>query len=166
VFSYKYLKKSASHADGSTGLGKGTEGKFSPEEQSAVDQAHVIVENNTYVSFNRAVMDKVVYYARVYTKPKLYDDTCVKLEDNTYGVIEKIVSIPGHDSLWAFIKLIRLSLLDGHWVTHIKNRASNTFDSLKLVKLISVSHKCIFIENLAESGRSFICEIPNRYERD
>ena len=111
VFSYKYLKKSASYADG-RGLGKATEGKLSLDERCAIDQANGIVEDDSYCMFNRAVKDNVVFYARVYTKPKLYDDTCVKLEDKTYGVIEKIIALPGYDNLWAFIKPLRLSRSD------------------------------------------------------
>lgn len=160
TFAFAPLKLSKKFGD-TTALGTEVVENSTTEEEKAFLNAMMPLNNGKISYFNRVVRNNVVYYSKAYKKPKKFNDTCVSLSSNGYGIIEKLV-IHGTDTLWALVRPLRISL-SGHLAPHIKTCAANMYDPLIVLPFDSIHKKCVLI-NL-ETG-TYVCDIPNIYEKD
>jgi len=112
------------------------------------------------VYFNWVLRKRVWYYSRGYSKPTVYDDSCICLNDRTYAQIWKIVKLPNVDGLGVLIRPIRIAAVS-HFAPHIKSCSGDMFEPLKLIHFDDVKIKCALLK---VETKSYVCYIANFYE--
>ncbi|KAJ1519111.1 hypothetical protein ONE63_011352 [Megalurothrips usitatus] len=83
--------------------------KVSERETVMLRESNVTVSGDNDVSYyNRVIKDGIVYCCKSYTKAKVYDDSCVQLEDGGFVVIDKFVKSESSELL-CIVKPLRIA---------------------------------------------------------
>jgi len=166
VFSYDYLKYDEKFDD-VTALGYESLGELSQPEVSALQSMNTVFDilpGNKFVYFKRVVRKGALFYSRSYSKPQHFDDSCVTLDNGSYAIIDKIIKSSCEESaLFALVKPIRLSD-HGSPIPQIKCCAQDMYGDVIVVPFCSVKVKCVLVS--VEGGSTYVCDIPNFFERE
>ena len=135
--------------------------EISEEECVLLELKNVNISDCKVQYYNRVIRKGIVYCSKSYCTGKVYDDSCVLLEDGSYAVIDKIVKSSANELL-CLIKPIRIAQ-GSHIIPSIKTCCYDVFDAPRVVLFSDISRKCLFI---TFRDKSFVCHIPNFYERD
>ena len=163
---YPYLKNTVKIDDEIRSLG--FESVFQPndEERRAMFSSGFLdlLENLTgLVCYNRVMYKGTVYYCKAYTKPEVFDDTCVKLIDSSYALVEKFIRPQGNLSMYGIVRIIRVSQVDEKLAALITTGAYHFLGDLKVIDIKEILCKCACMQ--LDNG-NFVCELPNDFERD
>jgi hypothetical protein len=136
--------------------------EISENESEMLLQRNVPVsESHTVVHFNRVIRNRILYCSRSYTRAKVHDDSCVQLDDGRFAVIEKFVKSSSKELL-CIIKPIRIAQgLD--IIPSIKRCCFDVFESSMVIPFSNVQRKWFLV---TVDDQSFVCKIPNFFERD
>lgn len=130
-----------------------------PNENVLFDSNGIATENNSVKFFHRVISNGLVFCSYSYSKDHLFNDSCVILTDGNYALVDKIL-LSSTDKLMCLILPIRIV---GSVIPSIKRCAYDCFDLPKIVPFNTISKKCVLI---SFETKTFICDIPNSYERD
>ena len=166
IMNYPYLKNTVKIDDEIRSLG--FESVFEPndEERRAMFSSGFLdlLENLTgLVCYNRVMYKGTVYYCKAYTKPEVFDDTCVKLIDSSYALVEKFIRPQGNLSMYGIVRIIRVSQVDEKLAALITTGAYHFLGDLKVIDIKEILCKCACMQ--LDNG-NFVCELPNDFERD
>ncbi|KAJ1518944.1 hypothetical protein ONE63_011446 [Megalurothrips usitatus] len=136
-------------------------GKVSERETVMLRERNVNVSDNSVTYYNRVIRDGIVYCSKSYTKAKVYDDSCVQLENGHFVVIDKFVKCES-DKLLCLVKPLRIApRMD--IINSIKRCVFDAFGPTEIVEFTSVKRKCFLV---SYGMKNYVCLIPNFYERD
>ena len=113
--------------------------------------------------YNRVLCKGTVYYSKAYSRPEVFDDTCVKLTDGSYAITEKFIKTSANATPYVIVRPIQPSVADGELAPLISTGAYYFFGPLKDVEAKMIDCKCACIKF---TDRNYVCELPNRFERD
>ncbi|KAJ1519617.1 hypothetical protein ONE63_004891 [Megalurothrips usitatus] len=158
VLGYKYGKE-----------GRKINGAFLPRGHSVVEiTAHerylfeassIPIQNNSVQFYHRVISQGLVFCSHSYSKNHIFNDSCIMLADGTYALLDKIL-LSLENELMCLIIPIRTV---GFIIPSIKTCAQDCYDLPSIVPFSFVSKKCVLI---ALQTRTFICDLPNSFERD
>lgn len=167
VVSYKLLKKARRVNNGNITL-LGTTRIYDNSQCKLQFPTIQQPEQTFFDSFNRAVKDGILYHAGRGSKQSCFNDSCVKLANNRYAVLEVIFTgeddADGLPCVWCVCKTIRIPNQPNPLMApHIKEACLAPFDPPQIFPFNSVKKKCLL---MCCDGKYYVSEFPNTYEKD
>lgn len=159
---YGHVKKALRVNDGLCLLGVGKPTTLSREEQSAVRE-HCGATVTRALQYERFVQARQVFHSTSYRRPTKSDTTFVRTCDRQYKRIEKILCLERTQ----IVLLCRAVVLADvrSVVPHIKECFLSHDTRLEVVLPTDVADTCLFVD-FPEVQKTFICDLPNKIERD
>jgi len=159
VLAFKYAEKSEAFDSGMK--------SFTSDVVRTTDagERHLLVESGfepvTEVNtFNRILKDGNIYCCAVYSKPVVFNDTCVRLQDDSYAIIQKIFKVKETSELRFFTNIIRVASVE-HPAPHIKICSQEMYEPLEIRKMCDVKTKCLLLN---VDKVTYVCDFPNFFE--
>jgi len=153
-------------------LGAGNILKPSNEENEVIrNYAGNLQQMHLLKIFNRAVKDGIIYHARRYSRQERFDDSCVKLLDGNFAVIDVTFTNPSYASegsnrgVWCLARKIRVSLQESElrFPPHIKEPCLDPFGPLQIFPFDIIQTKCVL---MSCDSKVDVGEFPNNIEID
>ncbi|XP_037528568.1 uncharacterized protein LOC119405813 [Rhipicephalus sanguineus] len=144
-------------------LGKGKERGLSANEREKLLHSCGISLTQA-MEYERFVMKKQVFHSTTYQRASKSDTTFVKTDSGSYKRIEHILFFKEVDLCALFCR--PLIIADTAAVPpHVKECFLSPDRDLELLLPRQVIDSCLYI-NLANEEKTFICDLPNKIERD
>ncbi|XP_050034498.1 uncharacterized protein [Dermacentor andersoni] len=159
---YPPIKK-ALHVCNLTLLGKGKVTALSANEQDKLHHSCGISITRA-VEYERFIMKKQVFHSTAYQRATKSDTRFIRTNTGCYKCIEKIFFVKEADICALFCR--PLIIADATAVPpHIKECFLSPDRNLDLLLPEEVADTCMYI-NFTNEGKTFICDLPNKIERD
>jgi len=94
---YRYVKKCEKVDENTTLFGGAQVIQVLPEEKRAIFESGYLqshdISHVLYYNRNRILYKGTVYYSKAYEKPTVFNDTCVRLSDDSFAITEKFFQL-------------------------------------------------------------------------
>lgn len=144
-------------------LGTGRHSELSAEEQGAVYRRCGLTVRSV-VEFERCVQDRQVFHSTAYRKPSKSDTTFVRTDTGCYVRIEKIGLLKETNSCVLICRPVIIADVPAV-PPHIKECFLSHDGTRAAFLPAEIIDNCLFIDFMHED-KTFICDLPNKIERD
>lgn len=148
-------------------LGRGKETALSSDEQSAIELRCGIAASSA-LQYERFILDGQVFHSTAYTRPARSDTTFLKTDSGDYKRVEKVLTLRGRNTCVLLCRPVIIADVPADvpaMPQHIKECFLSHTTVLDIVLPEEVQDCCLYIDFPVEE-KMFICDIPNKIERD